>query len=149
MDDRKIPEDPTTIKSDANLPTEYGNFRVRVMRDEDEKEHVLLYTGLEKQNGNFLVRIHSECLTGDAFGSMKCDCGAQLQKAMKAIQEEGSGAIVYMRQEGRGIGLEAKIKAYALQDRGLDTLDANLALNLPADARDYSFAADLVSKHQV
>ena len=149
MDDRKIPEDPTTIKSDANLPTEYGNFRVRVMRDEDEKEHVLLYTGLEKQNGNFLVRIHSECLTGDAFGSMKCDCGAQLQKAMKAIQEEGSGAIVYMRQEGRGIGLEAKIKAYALQDRGLDTLDANLALNLPADARDYSFAAEMLKSVNV
>ena len=92
-----------------------------------------------------LVRIHSECLTGDAFGSMKCDCGPQLKTAMRKIQEAGCGAIVYLRQEGRGIGLHSKIQAYALQDIGYDTLDANLALGLPADARDYTIAAKMLA----
>ena len=135
------------IDSDAMLPTESGNFRVRVTVD-GGKEHSLLYTGLDTSTIP-LVRIHSECLTGDAFGSLKCDCGPQLKHAMEAIQSEGSGAIVYLRQEGRGIGLDAKIKAYALQDQGLDTLDANLALGHPADGRDYSIAAKILLENGI
>lgn len=132
------------IKADAILPTEYGNFRMRVFVDDEGSEHSVLSVGLDDSQSTPLVRIHSECLTGDAFGSLKCDCGPQLRASMAKIQEEGCGAILYMRQEGRGIGLEAKIKAYALQDIGFDTLDANLALNLPADGRKYSFCAEML-----
>ena len=134
------------IESDAYLPTESGNFRVSVTPDENGMEHALLYVDGFEGSENPLIRIHSECLTGDAFGSMKCDCGPQLKKSMKLIQQEGAGAIVYLRQEGRGIGLESKIQAYALQDKGYDTLDANLALGHPADARDYSIAAKMLKK---
>ena len=134
------------VESDAYLPTESGNFRVSVTPDENGMEHALLYVDGIEESENPLIRIHSECLTGDAFGSMKCDCGPQLKKSMKLIQQEGAGAIVYLRQEGRGIGLESKIKAYALQDKGYDTLDANLALGHPADARDYSIAAKMLKK---
>tara|TARA_B100001093_G_scaffold349099_1_gene333680 strand:- start:59629 stop:60240 length:612 start_codon:yes stop_codon:yes gene_type:complete len=134
------------VKSDAVLPTEHGNFRMRVFVDKFGAEHSVLSVGLGDSTAPPLVRIHSECLTGDAFGSLKCDCGPQLQASMARIQEEGNGAIVYMRQEGRGIGLEAKIRAYALQDQGLDTLDANLALNLPADARQYDFSAHMLKQ---
>tara|TARA_B110000305_G_C19395000_1_gene616967 strand:- start:975 stop:1610 length:636 start_codon:yes stop_codon:yes gene_type:complete len=142
----QYPIHAATIKADANLPTEYGNFRMRVFVDDEGAEHSLLSVGLEDSKSTPLVRIHSECLTGDAFGSLKCDCGPQLKASMARVQEEGCGAILYMRQEGRGIGLEAKIRAYALQDLGLDTLDANLALNLPADAREYSFCAEMLTK---
>jgi GTP cyclohydrolase II len=134
------------IESDAYLPTESGNFRVSVTPDENGMEHALLYVDGFEGSENPLIRIHSECLTGDAFGSMKCDCGPQLKKSMKLIEQEGAGAIVYLRQEGRGIGLESKIQAYALQDKGYDTLDANLALGHPADARDYSIAAKMLKK---
>lgn len=137
---------PSEIKSDAILPTEQGNFRIRVFVDDKGAEHSILSVGLDNSTKSPLVRIHSECLTGDAFGSLKCDCGPQLKAAMARIQEEGSGAIVYMRQEGRGIGLEAKIRAYALQDVGYDTLDANLALNLPADGREYDFSAHMLKQ---
>jgi GTP cyclohydrolase II len=137
------------IESDAFLPTESGNFRIAVTPDERGMEHALLYVEGFSKSVNPLVRIHSECLTGDAFHSLKCDCGAQLKKSMELIQKEGSGAIVYLRQEGRGIGLESKIQAYALQDRGYDTLDANLALGLPADARDYEIAATMLKKKNV
>lgn len=109
----------------------------------DGKEHCILYVG-DLSNGTPLVRIHSECLTGDAFGSLRCDCGPQLHASMKAVQDAGHGGIVYMRQEGRGIGLFAKMQAYALQDTGLDTLDANLALGLPGDARRYDYAAEML-----
>ena len=137
------------VESDAFLPTESGNFRIAVTPDERGMEHALLYVEGFSKSVNPLVRIHSECLTGDAFHSLKCDCGAQLKKSMELIQKEGAGAIVYLRQEGRGIGLESKIQAYALQDRGYDTLDANLALGLPADARDYEIAATMLKKKDV
>ena len=130
--------------ADATLPTAFGDFRIRAFRDpSDGKEHAILYVG-DLSQGSPLVRVHSECLTGDAFHSLRCDCGPQLHATMKAIQERGHGAIAYMRQEGRGIGLYSKMQAYALQDAGLDTLDANLALGLPADARRYDFAAEML-----
>lgn len=131
------------VEADALLPTKFGEFRIRAFNDpENNKEHALLY--LENPSKTPLVRVHSECLTGDAFGSLRCDCGPQLEASMKEIQEHGSGAIVYLKQEGRGIGLYAKMQAYALQDEGLDTLDANLQLGLPADARTYEMAAKML-----
>jgi len=136
---------PLSIESDSFLPTEFGNFRIRVFVGPDGKEHTTLYTGdLSNHENSPLVRIHSECLTGDAFGSLKCDCGPQLESAMRRIQDEGYGAIVYLRQEGRNIGLYSKIQAYALQDQGHDTLDANLLLGLPADGRTYDIAAEML-----
>jgi len=144
MESRTI--DPMKIEADAYLPTEHGNFRVRVMVDEKGFEHAVFSVGLDNTDRTPLVRIHSECLTGDAFTSLKCDCGPQLKSAMQRIQEDGCGAILYMRQEGRGIGLKEKMKAYALQDRGYDTLDANTALNHPADAREYSFCAEMLEQ---
>ena len=136
---------PLEVESDSFLPTEHGNFRIRVFVGPDGKEHTTLYTGdITNPENTPIVRIHSECLTGDAFGSLKCDCGPQLQAAMCKIQEEGCGAIVYLRQEGRGIGLYSKIQAYALQDQGHDTLDANLLLGLPADGRTYDVAAEML-----
>ena len=136
--------DPMKIEAEAFLPTEYGDFRIRVMVDENGSEHSILSVGLEQTNRIPLIRIHSECLTGDAFTSLKCDCGPQLKASMQRIQEDGCGAILYLRQEGRGIGLHEKIKAYALQDKGYDTLDANLLLNHPPDARDYTFCAHML-----
>ncbi len=136
----------TAIPADAKLPTKYGDFRIRSYVDpRDGAEHAAIYFGDMNDQTPPFVRIHSECLTGDAFGSLRCDCGPQLQQALKSIQKEGRGIVIYLRQEGRGIGLYAKMQAYNLQDRGLDTLDANLALNLPADGRDYTIAAHILT----
>ena len=144
MESPRIQYQNNAPEADAVLPTAFGEFRIRAFRDPgDGKEHAILYVG-DLSEGSPLVRVHSECLTGDAFHSLRCDCGPQLHASMKAIQERGHGAIAYMRQEGRGIGLYSKMQAYALQDTGMDTLDANLALGLPADARRYDFAAEML-----
>ena len=134
------------VPADAHLPTAHGDFRIRVFHEEETGlDHVALLLGDMKGPDPVLVRVHSECLTGDAFSSLRCDCGPQLELAMKLIQEVGWGCLVYLRQEGRGIGLHAKIQAYNLQDRGADTLEANLMLGHPADARDYGIATEILS----
>jgi len=129
----------------VKLPTTYGNFDLTLFEDETNKEHLLLSKGeIRDLKEPLLVRIHSECLTGDVFGSNRCDCGEQLHQAMRMIEANGAGAILYLRQEGRGIGLKNKLKAYQLQEDGLDTFDANIALGFKPDERDYRFAAQIL-----
>ena len=133
------------VPADARLPTEHGDFRIRVFHEDTTGlDHVDLTLGDMIGPDPVLVRVHSECLTGDALGSLRCNCGPQLETALQRIHEVGWGCLVYLRQEGRGIGLHAKIQAYNLQDQGADTLDANLLLGHPADARDYRIAEKIL-----
>jgi GTP cyclohydrolase II len=131
----------------ADFPTKFGHFQiVGFVNNKDKKEHIAIIKGNINEKSGVLTRVHSACLTGDALGSLRCDCGSQLAHSLNTIENEGLGVILYMQQEGRGIGLLNKLRAYALQDNGFDTYDANIALGFGPDQRDYEVAGEMLTK---